>query len=382
VHLGLSLHHEGLLAVSPTPRDSPADGTFLLTATSSPPTLLLAPLVAQHVSLWASESTEATRAALGYIWLLRADPEPRLDLAASLLLDSGRAAEALAPSPALGFIEPPALRSLVLEVASRLAGRGRVSQAARLLYQAREYATLASLLAEELSTAIAQSGDAPAMLRLASDEEPADAAARASRLRKDAAAFVQEWGAADPVAASRHGMPLAHLIRISELVDGALAWREAPRGPTGPGQAPSLPSLLAQLDGISADGLLPTSPATVDAANAEFRLQPPCVQVGPWRTPVGKRARGWRATTALFAHFFVAAAPHLWTVPRVSSFPLVLLPRLCASLAEERLSASPARPPPPIKFPIPPQMPPPRLCAPHPLIFPPPPHPRSAPTRL
>jgi hypothetical protein len=284
VHLGLALHHEGFVAVNLSPRDAAlsADGTFLLTGGSAPPTLLLAPLVAQHVAGWASESTDAARAALGYIWLLRADPQPRLDLSVSVLLDSGRAAEALAPSPALSFIEPAALRSLVLEVSSRLAGRGRVSQAARLLYQRREFSTLASLLADELSTAIDQAGagDAPATLRLAAYEEPADAAARAARLRSDADAFLKEWAASDPAAASRQGMPLSHLIRISALVDGALAWREAPRGTTAQGPAPSLPSLLAQLDGLSAGGLLPTSPATVDAANAEFRLQPPSVQVG------------------------------------------------------------------------------------------------------
>jgi len=245
--------------------------------------------VNRHVSGWANESTTAARAALGYLWLLRLDTPTRLQLASSLLLDSSHAADALAPSPALDFIDPATYRALVSESADRLASRGRVSQAARLLYQAREFTTLASMLADELSNAVAASGaaatDSPSHLRLTDEETPTTTAERAAKLRSDAAAFLTEWNAGDPAAASRHGSALASLIQISQLVDGAIAWREAARRgfapsatPSSAAASPSLSTLLAELERICEAGLLPSSPAMVEDASAEFRLAPRCIQ--------------------------------------------------------------------------------------------------------
>ena len=291
--MGLALHHEGLVAVHVPSEDEPkastADGTFLHTTTAQP-RLLLSHLVNRHVSGWANESTTAARAALGYLWLLRLDTPTRLQLASSLLLDSSHAADALAPSPALDFIDPATYRALVSESADRLASRGRVSQAARLLYQAREFTTLASMLADELSNAVAASGaaatDSPSHLRLTDEETPTTTAERAAKLRSDAAAFLTEWNAGDPAAASRHGSALASLIQISQLVDGAIAWREAARRgfapsatPSSAAASPSLSTLLAELERICEAGLLPSSPAMVEDASAEFRLAPRCIQV-------------------------------------------------------------------------------------------------------
>ena len=158
MHLGLSLHHEGLVAVEPpspdgTPSPPAPDSPFLAAATTSSsaypntsnttpntntfnttsaasaaaaavasnaaPRLLLSHLVSRHISAWADESADAARAALGYLWLLRAHPAARQALAATALLNTSRAAEALLPREAVGFVDDGAYRALVSEVGAR-----------------------------------------------------------------------------------------------------------------------------------------------------------------------------------------------------------------------------------------------------------------------
>lgn len=274
VHFGLALQHEGLLAVA---QQKLADSS-LLVGTSPSPSLALPPLVAQHVGEWASEGVDASRAAIGYLWLLRGPAAQRQELCIQLLLGCGKP-EALLPRSGLSHIAEADYRELLRAVSSRLAGKGRASQAARLLYEAREHRQLSALLVAELSANIAAAarGTNPAA---------GDAAERAARLCADAAAFAREWRDSDPQEASAHGAPLFALLSIAQLLEGAEAWRAAskglpaagPRGATDAIAMQPLSALLVRVEALSEAGLLPASLAEVEAAQAEYRLQPPEVR--------------------------------------------------------------------------------------------------------
>jgi len=275
VHFGLALQHGGLLAVA---QQQPADNG-LLAGTSHSPSLALPPLVAQHVDEWASEGVDASRAAIGYLWLLRGPAAQRQELCIQLLLGCGKP-EALLPRSGLSHIAEADYRELLRAVSSRLAGRGRASQAARLLYEAREHRQLSALLVAELSANIV------AAARGTGNPAAGDEAERAARLCADAAAFAREWRDSDPQEASAHGAPLFALLSIAHLLEGAEAWRAAskgrpPAGPRGVTDAIAmqpLSALLARVEALSEAGLLPVSLAEVEAAQAEYRLQPPEVR--------------------------------------------------------------------------------------------------------
>ncbi|EOD09500.1 hypothetical protein EMIHUDRAFT_461763, partial [Emiliania huxleyi CCMP1516] len=108
VHFGLALQHEGLLAVA---QQKLADSS-LLVGTSPSPSLALPPLVAQHVGEWASEGVDASRAAIGYLWLLRGPAAQRQELCIQLLLGCGKP-EALLPRSGLSHIAEADYRELL-----------------------------------------------------------------------------------------------------------------------------------------------------------------------------------------------------------------------------------------------------------------------------
>jgi len=189
--------------------------------------------------------------------------------------------------------------------------------------QAREHRQLSALLVAELSANIAAAargtnpaaGDAAeraARLCIGAAEE-ADRPSRRScceqaRLCADAAAFAREWRDSDPKEASAHGAPLFALLSIAQLLEGvslwpavatvtsrcsglplgvgAEAWRAAskglpaagPRGATDAIAMQPLSALLVRVEALSEAGLLPASLAEVEAAQAEYRLQPPEVR--------------------------------------------------------------------------------------------------------
>lgn len=263
LHFALALQHEGMLSCSLS--SGASDGPLIVDDARAAPRLLLAPMLLRQLSQWVGEDPKS---ALGYVSLLSAtEPEESEALAAELLLRSGQSGAVLGELP---FLNLPAKRRLMCLLAKRLQGeQGLEMQAARLLYEAKSYVALATLLAEEISKRLVSAEPSPQPLQPGGVSE----LERMTQLRADAASFLEQWQRDEPQEAQQHGAPLQYLLQIALFLERAALWRER-RHHTEISQA-TLSQLLEGLDEIT---LLPADLSYVELMQAEFRLLPPWLQ--------------------------------------------------------------------------------------------------------
>ena len=159
-----------------------------------------------------------------------------------------------------------------MEAAARRlhAERGLSTDAARLLFEARAFPPLASLLLDLLSADLLASPSAnPARALLAAPADP-NVEARLAQLSRDAAAFMsvaQRRRRRGRLARGRR--PRAHARRRV-----AARRRRAVRAALGPGGEAALTTTLEQLAGYGCS----RAPVEVDARVGDFRLAPPPLQ--------------------------------------------------------------------------------------------------------
>jgi len=237
------------------------------------PVLCLPNMIQRQVGPWAQEDGSM---ALKYIFLLRTPHEVPETLAVNALVEA-EATDALLGR--LTFLPLTTQRRVMVAAAHRLAvERAAHNQAARLLYEAQAYSSLATLLIEQLSSAILSSNSANPTLHLAAlaprepTPDPAAAEARIAQWRFDAAAFVDQWRAADAAAAASDGASLSALLAIAELLYTSNRWRQQRAGAQGEA---ALTSTLTQLAALP---MLPAHPRDVDGAQAALRQAAPQIQ--------------------------------------------------------------------------------------------------------
>ena len=257
MHFALALQHEGMLSCCAS--SGASDCPLIVDDAKAAPKLLLASMMFRQLSHWVGEDPKG---ALGYVSLLICEQEARESLAAELLLRSGQTGAVLEELP---FLDQPTKTSLMRRLATRLQReQGLEMQAARLLYEAKDYIALATLLAEQISKRLVSSVPSP---------QAVSGFESMSQLRADADTFLLQWRRTEPEQAQQHSAPLQYLLQISLFLESVTQWRDDRH------QMHGSEAILSKLfDDLNEITVLPADLSTLELVQAEFRLLPTWLQ--------------------------------------------------------------------------------------------------------